>query len=76
MDKESRMHPKDYIDEWYQKEIVPHHLSILQEILVANRKIKTIFHILTNNQVHFSSLDMNISKILIRKWLHWKHSYT
>ena len=76
MDKGSRMHPKDYIEEWYQNTIAPQHSSILQEILAANRKIKTIFHILANNQVHFSSLDMNISNILIHKRLHWKHEYT
>ena len=76
MDKGSRMQPKDYIEEWYQKAITPQYSSILQEILAENRKVKSILHILTNNQVHFSSWDMSISKILIRKWLHWKHEYT
>ena len=76
MDKGSRMQPKDYIEEWYQKVVMPQYSSILQEILAANRKVKSISHILTNNQVHFSSWDMSISKILIRKWLHWKHEYT
>ena len=76
MDNESRMQPKDYIEEWYQKPIAPQHSSILQEILEANCKDKLISHIFTNHQVHFSSWDMSISKILIRKWLHWKHEYT
>ena len=76
MDKGSRMQPKDYTEEWYQEAVTPQYSSILQEILAANRKVKSISHILTNNQVHFSSWDMSISKILIRKWLHWKHEYT
>ena len=74
MDKGSRIQPKDYIEEWYQEAVMPQYSSILQEILATNRKVKSIFHILTINQVHFSSWDMSISKILIRKWLN--HEYT
>ena len=75
MDKGSRMQPKDYVEEWYQKMITPQYSLILQEILMANRNVKSILHIITNNQVFFSCLDMSISKILIHKWLHWKHEY-
>jgi len=76
MKKGSRTQPKDYIEEWYQETITPQYLSILQEILAANRKVKSISHILKRKQVYFSNWDMRISKILIRKWLHWKHEYT
>ena len=70
------MQPKDYIEEWYQEAVTPQYSSILQEILAANLKVKTISHVLMHNQVHLENLDMNILKRLIRKWLHWKHSYT
>ena len=75
MDKECRIQSKDYIEERYQKVIAPQHSSILEETLVENQNIKSILHNLTNNEVHFSSWDMSISKILIHKWIHWKHEY-
>ena len=75
MDKGSRMQPKDYIEEWYQEVVTPQYSSIFQEILAANLKVKTIFHVLINNQVHFANLDVNILESLICKWLYWKHSY-
>ena len=53
MDKGSRMQPKDYIKEWYQETVMPQYSSILQEILVENRKVKSILHILTNTGVFF-----------------------
>ena len=70
MDERSRIQPKDYIEEWYQEAVTPQYSSILQEILATNLKVKTISHVLMHNQVHFANLDMNISKSLIRKWLH------
>jgi len=41
------MQPKEYIEEWYQKVVMPQYSSILREILAANRRVKSISHILT-----------------------------
>jgi len=53
MDKGSRMQPKDYIEEWYQEAVTPQYSSILQEVLAANLKVKTICHVIMHQSDTF-----------------------
>ena len=66
---------EDYIEDWFQKVTRAQHSSILQRILTFNPN-GLIFHILVDIQVYFSNLNVSILETLIRKWLHWKYSYT
>jgi len=66
---------KDYIEDWFQKVTTPKHSSIFQQILVPNRNVQLVSHIVMDIEVYFSNLDVNILEILIRKWLHWKYSH-
>jgi hypothetical protein len=55
---------KDNIKDWFQKNLAP------------NPRMKQVTHILANNQVNILNLDVSIFKFLVRRWLHWKHSFT
>ena len=73
--KESQIN-KDHFKIWFQLVIRPQHHSIFQHSLASNLYDQLTFHVQTFIKVYFSNLDMSLLMILLRKWMHWKFSYT
>jgi hypothetical protein len=67
---------KDYIETWFQIVIRPQYSSTLQHFLASSPQEQLASHIPILIKVYFSNLDMSLTKILLRKWMHWKYSYT
>jgi hypothetical protein len=55
---------KNNNEDWFQKNLAP------------TPRIRQVTHIIANNQVRILNLDVSIFEFLIRRWLHWKHSFT
>jgi hypothetical protein len=55
---------KNNLEDWFQKN------------LAQTPKIRQVTHILANHKVKILNLDVSIFKFLVRRWLHWKHSFT
>jgi hypothetical protein len=66
----------DYIEEWFQAVIRPKNYFTLQHFLATNQTDQLVSHILASIKVHFLKSDMSLLEIMLRKWLHWKYSYT
>jgi hypothetical protein len=67
---------KDYIESWFQYVTNPQLHVILQQFLALSFQGNLVFHILVFIKLYFSVVGMSIFETLLRKWLHWKHSYT
>ena len=67
---------KDYIEAWFQSVISGQLHSILQQFLAPSFQGKLVFHTLAFIKLYFSVVGMSIVETLLRKWLHWKYSYT
>jgi hypothetical protein len=57
---------KDSIESWFQSITNPQLHVILKQFLAQSFQGKLVFHI----------VGMSIFETLLRKWLHWKYSYT
>jgi hypothetical protein len=57
---------KDSIESWFQSITNPQLHVILKKFLAQSFQGKLVFDI----------VDMSIIETLLRKWLHWKYSYT
>jgi len=66
---------KDHLKTWFQLVISSQHYSIIQHSFSSNLD-QINFHVQTYIKVYFSNLDMSLLMILLRKWMHWKFSYT
>ena len=67
---------KGYIKDWIHSIICLQHHSMLQQFLIPFFEGKLASHTLISINMHFSNLGMCIREALLRKWLHWKYSYT
>jgi hypothetical protein len=67
---------KDHIEVWFQSVINMQHHSIFQQFLAPFLQKQLASHILVFIKVHFSDLDVSLTKILLCEWMHWKYSYT
>jgi hypothetical protein len=67
---------KDYIESWFQSVTNPQLHAILQQFLAPSFQGKLLFHILVFINLYFLVVGMSIFDHLLRKWLHWKYSYT
>jgi hypothetical protein len=67
---------KDYIESWFQSVTNPQLHIIHQQFLTLSFQGKLVFHILVFIKLYFSVVGMSIFETLLRKWLHWKYSYT
>jgi hypothetical protein len=67
---------QDYIEIWFQEIIRPQYYSLLQHLLMAKQVGWLVLHIQVITAVNFSCADMGMFIIFLRKWLHWKISYT
>jgi hypothetical protein len=67
---------KDYIESWFQSVTNLQLHAILQQFLALSFQGKLVFHVLVFIKLYFSIVGMSIFETLLRKWLHWKYSYT
>ena len=67
---------KDHFKIWFQLVIRLQHHSPFQHSLALNLYDQLIFHVQAFIKIYFSNLDVSLLMILLRKWMHWKFSYT
>jgi hypothetical protein len=65
---------KDCIEVWIQSVISMQHHSIFQQFLAPFLQKKPVFHIMVFIKVHFLDLDVSLTRIFLREWMHWKYS--
>ena len=66
----------DPVETWFKTIIRSHKSFVLSYLFISYHLHLLVSHTHEHFKVHFINMSVNMFMILLRRWLHWKHSFT